>query len=97
MFIRVILRNPDREIIVNTAHIWKIEVTHHLPGRHGAANYDEYKDRADAYLIYKVFVGGEVITLASTVPDPVLTVIEDIYKNALKSPERSEGMDEPQQ
>jgi hypothetical protein len=73
----------DRELIVNTDHISKIEVEYHIP-EVGDVDVEDGLDHAEAIKRYKVFVGPEEIVLKSDPNDPVVKIIEDIYKNAVK-------------
>jgi hypothetical protein len=88
MFIRVYRRDERKEILVNTKHIWKIEVTYAIPNQSGAwtTTLEEGTENPNAVRIYDVFVGSEKITLFSEPGDPVVKVIEDIYNSAIKGP-----------
>jgi hypothetical protein len=78
----------DKELLVNTDHITKIEVEYAQPG--GDGKDDAHIDvefglnDPDAVKWYRVFIGSEEVTLRSDPDDPVVKVIEEIYNNAIK-------------
>jgi hypothetical protein len=91
MFIRVLRSSEQIEILINTEMISKIEVSYaiHPEGSQAAYKTDLEHGIANpkAIRLYKVFVGGETVMLASDPNDPVVNVIEAIYKNSVKANE----------
>jgi hypothetical protein len=100
MFIRIIRPDKQQELLLNTAHVWKIEVSYVAPGGWKQSLKGGASD-PDAVRAYKVFIGSEVITLPADPDDAVVKVIEGIYRNAVKSdstdapPEGDEPTDGP--
>jgi hypothetical protein len=78
----------DKELLVNTDHITKIEVEYAMPGEGNAddshVDIEDGLKTGDAIKWYKVFIGSEEVTLRSDPDDPVVKVIEDIYNKAIK-------------
>jgi len=89
MFIRVIRPKEEKEILLNVANIWKIEVSYGVPSEGTAILYGtslrDGAENPEAIRLYKVFVGSETISLVGNPNDPVIKVLEDIYKDALKA------------
>jgi hypothetical protein len=88
MFIRVYRKDEDKEILVNTDHIWKIEITYAIPDpktRRGyATTLKDGLENPNSIKIYKVFFGADTVSLTPPPDDPVRKVMDDIYKNAVK-------------
>ena len=95
-FIRLLRPAEGKEILLNVAHITKIEV-----------KYGEWSSNPDdrqiygvtlaqgvadpnAMRTYKVFFGSESYLLPGVPNDPVVSVIQNIYNNAIRSPEPHE-------
>jgi hypothetical protein len=90
MFIRVFRPNSNKEILINTSAIWKIEVTNGVPGPNMnafAARPDEGADNPSAVRVYKVFAGDEAFAVTANPNDPVTKVLDQIYKNAVRGEE----------
>jgi hypothetical protein len=81
---------PLREILVNVGHISKIEVEYVVPSgmpersRYQGTSVEAGQEDENAVRIYNIHVGGEVFVLESNPNDPVLKIIDDIYKAAVK-------------
>jgi hypothetical protein len=89
MFIRVYRPNEQKEVLINTHHIWKIEVTYGVgspnqPGILLGTSLQEGIENPEAIKHYKVFAGSDTINLVQDPNCPVVKVIEDIYKNSVK-------------
>jgi len=85
MFFRIF--RDDKEILLNSTLIWKIEVEYAI--QENKTLYEvglkwAYED-PNAKRTYTVFVGSEIIKVAADPGNPILKLIEDIYKNALKT------------
>jgi hypothetical protein len=97
MFIRVYRHKEQKELLINTNSIWKIEVSY---ARRGERDYHlttlatGIKD-PNAVRVDEVYVGSEVITMVAAPGDPVVQVIEDIYNKAVKG--LSENQDGPEE
>lgn len=90
MFVRLIRSQEgkeDREFLLNTDSIWKIEVEYGLP-QEGGYDWDvdikEGWTNPAAVRWYKVFFGSEEVTIRSDPNDKVVKVFEDIYTQAIK-------------
>jgi hypothetical protein len=85
-FIRVYRPKEDKEILLNIGMIWKIEVSYAVKGEntYWVTSLEEGAENPDAKRVYDVFVGGERIKLAGKPGDPVMKVIEEIYRSAIK-------------
>jgi len=83
-----IKRRIEKELLVNTDHISKIEVEYAMPSEGNADDsHIEIEDglkTPEAIKWYKVFVGSEEVALRSDPNDPVVKVIEEIYNKAIK-------------
>jgi len=83
MFFRI-FRQPFKEVIYNSANIWKIEVGYVDEGgwRTGiqAAATNENVTRS-----YKLFIGSEEILIDGSENNAVTSLISDIYKAAVKA------------
>jgi len=87
MFIRVLRPNENKEILINVDHISKIEVEYAMPsdgGKFHSISLEQGIKDPGAVRFYRVHVAGEVILLQSNSDGPVIKVIEDIYKAAIK-------------
>jgi hypothetical protein len=89
MFIRFF--RDDREILINTDKIWKIEVKYTTAPDEQISNQTVLKVPLDVGLEnplaerwYIVFVGSEQIQLKSGADDASFKAIEEIWKNAIK-------------
>lgn len=88
MYVRIYRRNDDRELLLNVDHVSKIEVGYSVPGDKGdywCTTVADGQTDPSARKIYTVFVGGESYTLSANPDDPVMQVIEGIYKSAVKA------------
>ena len=89
MFIRILSTDRQKEVLVNVNSIWKIEVSYAVPGQNKVAHVvglEEGRKNTSAFRVYKVFYGSETANLVASPDDPVLEVLEEIYKNAVKAP-----------
>ncbi|MGO8899724.1 MAG: hypothetical protein ACLQU5_15450 [Isosphaeraceae bacterium] len=87
MFIRIFRPRERKEFLFNVAHISKIEVEYSVEGSDGknwSTTPQEGAVNPDTKRWYRVYIADEEILLASNPDDPVVSVIEDIYKNAIK-------------
>jgi hypothetical protein len=87
MFIRIYQPREDKEMLLNVNHISKIEVEYAVD--RGDGNYqktliEQGLQDPDAVRFYRVFVAGEEVLLLGDPNDPVMKVIDEIYKNAVK-------------
>ncbi|HVJ87372.1 MAG TPA: hypothetical protein VM452_17065 [Caulifigura sp.] len=90
MFIRFFRHDEESEVLVRVEDIWKIQVKYavHLPdGTFFRTTLFEGMSNPSARRHYTLFIGDEKIKVASDPNDPVMQVIEDLYRNAVKSPE----------
>jgi hypothetical protein len=90
MFIRVFRHDEEAEILIRVEDIWKIQVKYAVPTSDGTwfrTTLSEGMSNPNARRHYTLFVGDERIKLASDPNDPVLQVIEELYRNAVKTPE----------
>lgn len=96
MFIRVYRHREDKEILINVNSIWKIEVTYAVAdgsGRPFSTGLKEGIKNPDARRMYKVFFGSEESTIAGEPDDPVMKLLEQIYKDAVKGTGKRGGDD----
>jgi hypothetical protein len=97
MFVRIFRPKEDKEILLNTDHIWKIEVEYGVRSSNGKkiskVLLSEGINNPDAIRSYKVFFGNEKTRLAAEPNDPVMKVIEKIYNDAIKGGGKSKGSD----
>ncbi len=94
MFIRVFRHDQEAEILVRVEDIWKIQVKYGVPlpeGGYFKTTLEEGMTNPRARRLYTLYVGDEVIRLASDPDDPVLQVVEELYRNAVKTPEPFRG------
>ena len=87
MFIRVFRPSENKEMLFNVDHISKIEVEYAIPSDGGncwSTSLDQGIKDTGTVRFYRVHVAGEAILLRSNSDDPVIKVIEDIYKAAIK-------------
>jgi hypothetical protein len=88
MFILVV--HDDKEILVNTDHISRIEITYpeHDPktGKKFATRLNYGRENLNAVRRYKVFFGNEAIVVPAG-DHPLHKAVEDIYKKAIKGPD----------
>ena len=91
MFIRIFVPDEQKEILFNTNTISKIEVKYQ-----DEAGWEMSLEQAAAnpnarrmYIVF--FAGREGVAFGADPNDPVVKVIEDIYRNAIKaSPPKEE-------
>lgn len=87
MFIRVFKGPMRKEMLLNVDHISKIDVEYTVEGNEGdfwRTSSKEGPENPEARRFYRVHLGGESFLLQSNPGDPVMEVIEGIYKNAIK-------------
>jgi hypothetical protein len=87
-FIRIFRPGGEIELLVNVDHISTIEVGYQLerkPGEYWQTSLEEGAKNSDATRFYKIRVPGEEILLKSNPGSPVMNVIEEIYKSAIKA------------
>jgi hypothetical protein len=92
-FIRLVRENERMELLLNVEQITKIEVKYGVPSKnpedrklYGVVLRDGISDPA-AIRLYTVFIGGESYPLPGVTDDPVVRVIQEIYENAIRTPE----------
>ena len=91
MFIRILRPRERKELLVNVNHVSKIEVEYAMPGGDGdywRTSLDQGLTNPEALRCYRVFVAGEELLLVANPDDPVIKVFEDIYKGAIKGPDK---------
>jgi hypothetical protein len=91
VFIRIFRPHERKELLVNVNHVSKIEVEYAVPGNDGnywRTSLDQGLTNPEAVRFYRVFVTGEQLLLAANPDDPVIKVFEDIYKGAVKGPDK---------
>jgi hypothetical protein len=86
MWVRVYRHKEDKEILFNTDHIWKIEVSYGVPDKNilYSTSLSYALNHPDAIRVYKVFINTEVVGLPAVPDDPIVQIIEKIYKDAIK-------------
>jgi hypothetical protein len=90
-FIRIFDKTKDCEILINVNAVTEIHLEYVLKGQGAqekvgfAVGYGVARNNPDALRVYHVFVGGTKHTLAANPGSPVMQVLEDIYKNAIKN------------
>ena len=90
-FIRIFDKAKDEEILINIDAISEIRVGYVVKGEveHKKVGYSvglaEGRTNADAFRIYHVSVGGKTYLIPANPGSPVMQVLEDIYKNAIKN------------
>jgi len=90
MFIRIFRHDEEAEILFRVEDIWKIQVKYAVPLPDGAffrTTLAEGMSNPNARRHYTLFVGDDRIKLVSNPDDPVLQVIEELYRKAIKTPE----------
>jgi hypothetical protein len=86
MWCRVYRKHENKEILFNTDHISKIDVTYLIPdGKVGFdVSLEEGMKNPEAKRLYTFMVGGDIIKIAHLTDDPVTAALEEIYKKATK-------------
>jgi hypothetical protein len=87
MFIRVFKGQQRKEMLLNVDHISKIEVEYTVEGADGNLWLTSSKEGAEnpaTTRFYRVHLGGDSFLIQSNPGDPVMDVIEEIYKSAVK-------------
>ncbi len=90
-FIRIFDKAKDREILININAISEIHVEYVVVGKGAqekvgfSVGLGEGRKNPEAVRIYHIIVGGTKHTLAANPGSPVMQVLEDIYKNAIKN------------
>ena len=87
MFVRIYRNREEKELLINTALVWKIEVEYGVTdgSRIFGTSLDEGATNPETIRVYRIFVGSEVVLLPGD--DPVAWVFERIYRNAVKGAE----------
>lgn len=90
-YIRIFDKKQDCEVLINVNAITEIHVHYVVQGK-GAqkrigftVGYGAAKDNPDALRIYDIFIGATKYKLAANPGSPVMKVLEEIYKNAIKN------------
>jgi transcriptional regulator with XRE-family HTH domain len=90
-FIRIFDMGKDKEILINVAAISEIHVEYVVLGKGAqkktgfSVGVGEGRTNPDALRIYHIMVGGTRHTLPANPGSPVMQVLDDIYKNAIKN------------
>ncbi|MSQ96588.1 MAG: XRE family transcriptional regulator [Gemmataceae bacterium] len=90
-FIRIFDMSKDKEILLNVNAISEIQVEYVVLGKGPqkkvgfSVGLGEARKNPDAMRIYHIFVGATRHTLAANPGSPVMQVLDDIYKNAVKN------------
>jgi hypothetical protein len=87
MFIRVFDPKDRRELLLNVDHIIKIEVEYAVEDANGkpwSITPQEGVENPAAKRWYRFEVGGEKFLFDSDPNDPVKSVLEGIYRSAVK-------------
>lgn len=88
MFFRIFKIPEDKEVLYNANHITKIEVRYavDVPGNPNAILQDIRSGikNPDAIRHYTVYVAGDVLNLRADPDNPVVSLIEQIYNDAVK-------------
>ncbi len=90
-FIRIFDKKQDKEILININAISEIHVEYVTMGEGAqskagfAVGLGEGRTNPHALRIYHLIVGGIKHTLPANPGSPVMQVLEDIYKNAIKN------------
>ncbi|MBS0206623.1 MAG: hypothetical protein JSS49_27415 [Planctomycetes bacterium] len=95
-FIRIIREKEMKELLLNVDHISKIEVQYAVKGhdpndRSGyVVSLKQGAEDPKSIRIYRFTIAGEEYLLAGVTGDPVVRVIQEIYENAIRTPEPHE-------
>jgi hypothetical protein len=84
MWIRFYREKGDKEILVNSGMIWKIEVTYLIPGPNRMGHpvgLERGLNDPEAIRAYKIFFGSETANVAADSTSLVAKVIQGIYDN----------------
>jgi hypothetical protein len=90
MYIRIFNKAKDKEILINVNAITEIHVEYVIPGQMGnkkvgfSVGLGEGRTNPETLRIYTIVVGGVTHTLSANPGSPVMQVLEDIYKRAIK-------------
>jgi hypothetical protein len=90
-FIRIFDKARDKEILININAISEIEIEYVVmgEGRHKKVGFSVGlamgRTNPEAMRIYHIIAGGVKHTLGANPGSPVMQVLEDIYKNAIKN------------
>ena len=84
-FIKVRRPKDWMELLINVDQISKIEVWYTLPGEidHSRISLEEGLANPEARRCYNVFIAGESFLFLAEPDSEILSMIEDIYKNAV--------------
>ena len=86
MYFRLLDESANKEIILNTDHITKIEVGYYVPSEtaHTATKMPLRigVEMPEAMRVYTLFFGNEKFTLNSEEPSKVLEYVRDIHRKA---------------
>jgi hypothetical protein len=88
MWVRV-MRADYNEVLINTDHIWKLEVSYCEPHEElDNAGYklsvNDAQKNPEAIRCYTIHIGTEVIAVATPQPSKQAAVLDEIYDNAIK-------------
>jgi hypothetical protein len=87
MFFKIINHGDSKEVLYNADHISKIEMGYMDPPDSGGMGWrtslSEGGKNPEAIRCYTIYVAGEPVRLAANPGDPVLKLIEDMFKNAV--------------
>jgi transcriptional regulator with XRE-family HTH domain len=90
-FIRIFDKAKDKEILININAISEIHVEYVVMGTGAqkkvgfSVGLGEARTNPDAIRIYHVMVGGTKHTLAANPGSPIMQILDEIYKNAIKN------------
>jgi hypothetical protein len=89
-FLRIFDKKQDKEILINIDAISEIHVEYVVMGEGAqsktgfSVSLGEGRTNPQALRIYHLVVGGMKHSLPANPGSPVMQVLEDIYKNAIK-------------
>jgi hypothetical protein len=90
-FIHLTATNDSHEVLINVSSISRIEVRYYVPpeeGKTGPAwntSVSSAQENPAAMRVYKLFVGEKEILLPANPNSGAMRLIEEIYKNAIKT------------
>lgn len=90
-FIRIFDKAKDCEVLINVNAITEIHVEYVVKGQGAqekvgfAVGYGVARNNPDAIRIYHIIVGGLTHTLPANPGSPVMQVLEEIYRSAIKN------------
>jgi len=86
MFLRVSRPHEEQEVLLNVDQITKIVVSYVVGSEPNftKTSLQDGSHNAQARRVYQVHVGAEVVRVVSKPEDPVVRVLEELYRNSLK-------------